>query len=315
MIGKYLQKIFSPPPYIIPPYTLNRKQIYILPTRHGLMFLVVLTAMLLGSVNYNNNMGFLLTFLLGSMTFVSMLHTHKNMSGIQITSATARPAFAGENAVFQILIHAQAQARPAIGIQFSKNQEVFHTIEPDRDNPLEIGCPALKRGVFKPGPMTIFTRYPLGLFRSWSTFDLGLECPIYPKPIYGPLMSGDGAAQSGQDTGQSAGPGVDDFDGLRSYLPGDPLRHISWKSLSKGQGVLTKEFIGQAGSSVLLDWDAFKEGDTEHRLSRLCGMVLAASSLDIAYGLKLPGKSIELDKGEAHKHTCLRTLALFGEAA
>ena len=43
------------------PHTLRRNHIYILPSRMGLLFLLVLVAMLLASINYNNNLGLLLT--------------------------------------------------------------------------------------------------------------------------------------------------------------------------------------------------------------------------------------------------------------
>ena len=45
------------------PVVLDRKRIYILPTRRGLLFAVFLLVMLLGSINYALSLGFVLTFL------------------------------------------------------------------------------------------------------------------------------------------------------------------------------------------------------------------------------------------------------------
>jgi len=74
--------------------TLDHRRIYIFPNRHGLLFLVVLGAMLLGAVNYNNNLAFLLVFLLGGITLVGLLHTYRNLYGLP------RPTASGDRLVF-----------------------------------------------------------------------------------------------------------------------------------------------------------------------------------------------------------------------
>ena len=92
------------------------------------------------------------------------------------------------------------------------------------------------------------------------------------------------------------------------------MQHISWKIFSRGQGVFTKQFEGQAGTAVVIDWDRISVPDVEHRLSRMCAMVLEAHRRNTVYGLRLPGVEIEPEQGEAHRRICLETLALFGMA-
>jgi len=305
-------KLYRKLPPVFLPYQISRKRLYILPTAQGCLFMVVLTGMLLGSVNYNNNLGFLLTFLLGSMTFISMLHTHRNMLGIQILSIRVLPVFAGEKAVFRLTVRGGNTGRFALRFQLPGGEEQCQDILPETDCLTDISVPAEKRGMLRPGILTVSTRYPLGLFRTWTSLNLQLECPVYPAPVHGSLSLTRGKSRQSQDTGESAGPGADDFQGLRNYEPGDPMQHISWKAFSKGQGLMTKTFVGQAGASVFLDWASVEEKDTERKLSRLCGMVLSADRLGLTYGLKLPGCITDLGKGEGHKHNCLKSLALFG---
>ncbi|MGE0085167.1 MAG: DUF58 domain-containing protein [Desulfococcaceae bacterium] len=304
--------LFRKPPPVFLPYKISRKRLYILPTAQGCLFIVVLAGMLMGSVNYNNNLGFLLTFLLGSMTFVSILHTHRNMLGTEILSVRALPVFAGEKAVFRMAIRGGNISRMALRFHLPGGDEECQDILPEKDSITEISVPAGKRGMLKPGILTVSTRYPLGLFRTWTNINLQLECPVYPSPLHSSISLTGGNSREQQDTGESTGPGADDFQGFRNYQPGDPMQHISWKAFSKGQGVMTKTFVGYAGASVFLDWAALEEKDTERKLSRLCGMVLNADRLGLTYGLKLPGSTIEPGKGEGHKHNCLRELALFG---
>ncbi|MEZ4525367.1 MAG: DUF58 domain-containing protein [Desulfobacterales bacterium] len=304
--------LFRKPPPVLLPHQISRKHLYILPTSQGCLFLAVLTGMLLGSVNYNNNLGFLLTFLLGSMTFVSMLHTHRNLLGTEIHSVRAVPVFAGEKAVFRISVRGGNVGSMAVRFSLPGGEEVCEDIPQEKVSLIEVSVPTEKRGLLKPGMVTVSTRYPLGLFRTWTNLDLQLECPVYPAPLHSSLSLSGGNSREQQDAGESAGRGADDFEGLRTYQPGDPMQHISWKAYSKGQGLMSKTFVGQAGALVFLDWAAVKGKNTEHKLSRLCGMVLAADRLGLTYGLKLPATAIDPGKGEGHKHNCLRELALFG---
>jgi uncharacterized protein (DUF58 family) len=294
------------------PCTLERKRIYILPTPLGLVFIGVLTGMLVGSINYNNNIAFLLTFLLGSMTVVSILHTHRNLSGVRVRSVTPSPAFAGEPAGFRVVVRAPAPTRRAIGFRFPDGEEAPADLAADRDEAIAVTAPTSVRGRFHPGPLRISTVFPLGLFRAWSRMDLELETVVYPRPLQGPFVTGTGGEAAAGDGEAAAGAGADDFDGLKSYQPGDALQHISWKSFSKGQGLQTKVFVGEAGVTVMLDWEAVREADLERRLSRLCGQALRANNRDLHFGLRLPGLEIPPDRGETHKHACLRALALFG---
>ncbi|MGD8886577.1 MAG: DUF58 domain-containing protein, partial [Gammaproteobacteria bacterium] len=56
------------------PVDLTQRRIFILPTRQGILFAIVLVIMLIGSINYNNSLGYLLTFLLASVAVVSILY-------------------------------------------------------------------------------------------------------------------------------------------------------------------------------------------------------------------------------------------------
>jgi len=296
---------------VSPPAVLTRKHIFLLPTRYGYLFIVLLLAMLIGSINYNNNLGFLLSFLLGSMGIVSLLTTFKNISGIQIISFWATPVFAGETAVFELLVRVDKIGRSAVRFKFSGQENSVQTDLTDQeDSRVRISMPAPERGLLRPGVLFISTMYPLGLFRAWSRIMLDLQCLVYPKPIIGVFKPERGFSRNGNAGGES-GPGVDDFKGLTSYQPGDSLQHISWKTFSKGQGLFTKRFEGDSGTTALLDWFSIRAKDTEKKLSVMSGMILKAHEMNMEYGLQLPGTAVDPDWGNAHKHRCLKSLALF----
>jgi len=297
-------------PAVTLPLKLNRKRLYILPTRHGAVFILVLLAMLIGSINYKNNLGFLLTFLLGSMAFVSVLHTYRNLLNIQIMSVISKPAFAGDRAIFKIRVRLEKPGRAAVEFSLSQSEKVEKDLDAATDNWIQIPMVVKQRGIFRPGSLRIVTQYPLGLFRGWSTLQLDAECLVYPTPLPGPLETAEDIGSADGD-GDGNIPGVEDFEGLKLYQAGDPLQHIAWKAFSRGQGLFTKMFVGEAGSTAMLDWNALREPNTERKLSRLCDMVLKACRGNLIFGMKLPGKTIDPDRGEAHRQKCLKALALY----
>src|SRR3546814_18705107 len=58
----------------------------LLPTRFGLVYMLMLIGMLVGSINYTLSLGFVVTFLLAGMGTMAMLHTWRNLAWRQIES-------------------------------------------------------------------------------------------------------------------------------------------------------------------------------------------------------------------------------------
>ena len=95
--------------------TLRQRQIYILPTKYGLILGGLLFLMLVSSLNYASNLGFLYTFLLSGAGLVSVLHTWRNLLGLRVRGGRAESVFAGQDAWFAIeLENPHRQPRPGI---------------------------------------------------------------------------------------------------------------------------------------------------------------------------------------------------------
>jgi uncharacterized protein (DUF58 family) len=287
------------------------RRIRIRPTRYGNTFLFILLAMLVGSLNSNNNLGFLLTFMLGSMAAVSIFHTRHNLAGIQLAHMRARPVFAGEPANFEIRLRKTGHRAYAIRTTLSGEDPVTVDLANGAPVTITITMATRKRGLLAPGPLEIFTQYPFGLFQARTARPHSASCLVYPRPIAGPVTTVPGDITTGVESART-GPGVDDFVGLKTYQPGDNLGQISWKAYSRGQGLLTKEFSGESGRMLTIDWYALNEPDLERKLSRLCGMLLHTHKTGLHFGLRLPDRTIAPARGENHLKTCLTSLALFG---
>jgi uncharacterized protein (DUF58 family) len=290
---------------------LVQRRVYILPTRQGLMFAAVLLVMLTGSINYTLGLGFVLTFLLFALAMNAMIHTFRNLANLRVTGGRARPVFAGDTAHFLVhLDNSSDTERYAIGLTRDGMSNSFVDLPPRSSVPAVAAVPAPRRGTLRPGRLTLFTRYPLGLYRAWSHLDLDLHCMVYPRPAFPALPLPPAAASSG--TGAQSGRGQEDFAGLREYHPGDSPRHVAWKAAARDMGLLTKQFSGRAETQLWLDWTQLPgQMAVEERLSHLARWVLDAHAAGVAYGLRLPGRTVDLSAGEAQRETCLEALALF----
>lgn len=291
--------------------TLYNRRLYILPTRFGYLFAIMLLFMFLAAINYQNSMAFVLTFMLTSLGIVSLWHTHKNLLGITIQMQIPRPVFCGENCEFKFDIsHDNNARRYAIGIQYLNQAPVYVKLEPGGRVQAKLRLPTHRRGEFHPAGVTVFTRYPTGLFHAWGWLKFDLPILIYPRPTAQVKLQQSMIEQYDGQTSTSTIEG-DDFAGLREHREGESLRHISWKAYAQGKGLLTKTFQGQARPSLWIDWDQLGRAPPEEKLSFMTALVLAAESEEQKYGLKLPGLVIEQDFGNAHKHNCLQALAVF----
>ncbi|MGA9852665.1 MAG: DUF58 domain-containing protein [Gammaproteobacteria bacterium] len=291
---------------------LERRRIYILPTRQGLLYGFAVFVMLLGSMNYSNSMGFMLTFMLTGLSFVAMHACHANLTGLEISAGKTLAVFAGETARFRLHINNPGRAaRIAITLS-AENGDTTITGDVAAANHGSVAVPLLaeKRGWLKLERLEVETTYPFGLFRAWSWVYMDLWMLVYPKPADAapPLPP----PQSGRGGERPTDRGEEDFSGLRGYRPGDSPRHIAWKASAREQKLLTKQFTGSGEEQRWLEWDALPGLDPEKRLSVLCRWVLTAHAENLNYGLRMPGTAIPVAGGDTHRDRCLEALALFG---
>jgi uncharacterized protein (DUF58 family) len=292
------------------PVCLDRRRIYILPTALGLGYAAMVFAMVLGGLNFGNNLGLGLAFLLASIGLVAMHHCHGNLLGLELRLAGTESAFAGGEVVFRLLLENRSvTARPQVELAAGAAGTSVADVPAAGQATVELRLPAGRRGRVPLARYTVATRHPLGLFRAWAVVHGEHHAIAWPAP------AARGRTPPGveTDTGgaQDRAQGEHDFAGLRPFQPGDSLRRIAWKAYARGQGLLTKQYAGTDVVSHIFDWEALPALGTEARLAQLCRWVLDAHERGEAYGLRLPGIAIEPNVGPAQRERCLNALALF----
>jgi uncharacterized protein (DUF58 family) len=293
---------------------LHSNRIYILPTRAGLIFAMIIFAMLMGAMNYNNNMGFALTFLLAGVGIISIYHCHRNLAGVCIHYLGGKPVFAGDDMRLQFALENQsAKSRWQMRLDWDQNFEICDELIRDARQTMTVRLPTRQRGMMRGPRIQLSTRYPLGLVRAWAWVDMALTELVYANPAEyaDTVLTGDsGRTITGQDAG-----GDEDFSGLRDYRTGDSPKHIDWKAMARTGESLVKEYLGGSQDLVWIDWNACTDPNTERRISWLTRQVLDADAANRSYGLRLPGGEVPPAQGIDHRHRCLKRLAMHGLAA
>lgn len=290
--------------------TLHQRNIFILPTREGMYFAVLILIMMLAATNYQNSLMYALAFSLVSLFVVSILHTYRNLAGLTLRGGEGKPCFAGQRTTFKVHVDRRRLApRESIDLGFDREWMVSVDLVDVPDAEVRVYSGLTERGLHSPGRLLIETRYPVGLFRAWSWVDLKQTALVYPKPIpAGPIPVSGVTDADGELTSNIAG--ADDFYGFRDTVPGDSPRRISWKHYARTRKLITREYKGAQDLRVWLDWAHLPGVDTETRLSRLTDWVLQMRSKSDDFGLRLPRITIPPGSGPDHEQAVLRELAL-----
>lgn len=289
---------------------LRSRRIYILPSGVGLIFALMCFAMLLGSMNYNNNLSFVLTFLLTGLGFVAMHQCQRNLVGLEIRFAGVEPVHAGQAAEFRISVHNPSRSRRH-DIQLYADGVVSDVadIAPGESRVFHLELATHRRGRITLPRFGVRTEFPFELFRAWAWLHMDLEALVWPKqagvaPLPPPALAATGHRQHDAR-------GEEDFAGLRKYASGDSPRQLAWKAYARGGDLLSKQFAGADTSSQWFDYDDLAAADVELRLEVLTRWIMDAEREQRDYGLRLPGASFAPAHGDAQRHRCLKSLATF----
>ena len=310
--------------------TLTQRTVYILPTRPGLMLGVTLLVLLVASINYQLNLGYLLTFLLAGCALVGMHVCHATLRGIAI-NLVAHPATYARAAAFFDLKLSSARRTPRYGIgvrvlhpdatastQADKQPHWAWTDIPAQgSSTVRVAFSPPRRGLHRVPTLTAETRFPLGTFRVWTVWRPAAQIMVYPEPEAHPPSLPPGEPRAGGAAAPAHSPSTGEFDGVRSYRRGDPMKLVVWKKAAKaddaggsGGGLVVRDTQQSEQHELWLDFMQAGTGDVEHKLSRLCAWVLMADKLGVAYGLRLPALALPPAAGDVHRRACLEALAL-----
>lgn len=296
-------------------FTIGRRQLYILPTRIGWYFSLILLSLFAIAVKFDNQSAFMMLFILTSLGMMAMLYTHHNVIGLEINTQPSKAVFVGELAKFPVQIVNQSNTqRNAIWLLCAGHHQLL-TLSPNSQQQIDVSLPTIKRGYRVCDELNLSSQFPIGIFFCWSKRFSSLQrCLVYPQPLdLTPFPSNSSGGKRLNNVSQSNNSNPEDYSGLKPYQEGDRLRDIHWPSLAKTQKLVSIQHESQASDSVNLSWFALPSHlGVEDKLSQLCFWVQRADQDGVRYQLEMPNQTIEFNTSLAHYHECLSVLALWG---
>ncbi len=293
------------------PVRLDRRRIYILPTAFGWFVVVLLAVMAIGALNYNNNPALLLCLLLVGTTLASLVWTQLQLSGLEVQAMHGEPVAAGRPMALRLHVTA-APGRERRGLRVDADGAQASLSLDDAGGEAVLALDTRRRGWLVLPRLRISTSRPFGLARAWSWVWPQTPVLVYPAPEADgpplPLGGGDAARARPNAAG-------DELHHLRDWRQGDARRAIAWKPSARRDALVVRELERPQGADVVLDWPSTAGLPHEERIRRLAHWVDDAERAAVRYRLLLPAlPPIGPDHGQAHRHACLRALALLPEA-
>jgi uncharacterized protein (DUF58 family) len=289
---------------------LTHRNIFIVPTRQGFGFVLILLLVLIAGINYQNALAHALAFLMLGLFLVAMLQTYRNLAGLVLSQTVPIEGFVGQ----KISVAFQAQSdvgRVYDGLFFYwPNLPVAQGFGVDHNGTtiFRQSIPA-HRGWYEPGRLRLETVYPFGLFRAWSWLDFDCKILSYPKPV--PCEGRVSQEDSELKAGRRSSLGADDVKALRDFQDGDDQRHIHWRASAKLDRLTVKSYESQQSSSQWLRLAALEALPMADRLGGLAYLIEAASKRGDAFGLDLYGQQLPVASGPGQERKALKRLALF----
>jgi uncharacterized protein (DUF58 family) len=255
---------------------------------------------------------------------------HGTLRGLAMHLVAPGAHFAGASTAFDInLTNDRRSVRHGIGLSVlnpaavdgnkkSARHWAWTDVPAQGSSTVQVAFTPARRGLHRLPTLTAETRFPLGTFRVWTVWRPAAQMLVYPAPeLHAPPLPPGQPRTGGAATALKA-QASGEFDGVRGYRRGDPMKLVVWKKAaaaseqasSEGGGLIVRDSQQAQQHELWLDFKETGSADIEHRLSRLCAWVLQAERLGLAYGLRLPAREIKPASGEAHKRQCLEALAL-----
>lgn len=165
----------------------------------------------------------------------------------------------------------------------------------------------LERGIYEVDRLRVRIHGPLGLVESNTREELAVELPVYPRryDLREPTATR-GSLHTRSDILDQ------EFDRIREYTPGDPLRRVDWNASAKHGDLHVVEFDERAGKEAVVVGGVAARG-TDDEMARAVA-TLAESALDagLDVGVVVPAGRVDPGSGPAHREQIRRLLARTG---
>lgn len=221
------------------------------------LFLIISAVLINGT-----NMYFMAALLL-MLPLVSYAVGMHSLRDLEFSREAPASGWDGETVTFQLVVRSKSRV-PRLVLEArdelpewlhpeSRGPIVFHAA-PNSTTRTAYGVRLEKRGAYRLTGFVVTALDPLGIYSFAKRFPVEGDILVYPVPEAMPELILGGAERYGfRELPMAAvrGSGVDP-DGVREYIPGDPLRRMHWKSTARTGTLNVIEFEESRAANIVL---------------------------------------------------------------
>jgi len=162
-----------------------------------------------------------------------------------------------------------------------------------------------RRGRHTVGPLTVSVRDVLGLFEQRHEVGSTARVLVYP-PVYklaGQQVLHEHVLDRSELERQ-------EFDTLREYAPGDPLRDVHWKTTAKDpDAIYVTEFADRQVDHDVVIAASSEAGAADEMATAAASIAVIALEADLGVELRVPEETVPLGYGATQRESVLEALA------
>lgn len=163
------------------------------------------------------------------------------------------------------------------------------------------------RGVYDLEDVAVHTRDALGLLAEPHALD-----PTETVLVYPPVYRLAGHARLERLFADETRAERQEFDRLREYVPGDPLRNVHWKSSAKYDDYMVMEFAPTRRNETVRIAATAEPGGADAMARAAASLTVRAIRAGLDVAVHAPAGDLPAGGGEDHRENALRLLARTG---
>lgn len=294
---------------------LKDHRVYIVPSKNGLIYLFTSIMVLLLGVIYSNNTALLISFLLISLFLLHMFFTNFNLAGLRIRNLSIKDSYLGET--FNLNMQIENSTRSEfhslhLDLHFTDKESLtvkIPTISAQEHSRIEVPFRLDKRGVFSLSKVTLWTRFPMGLFYAWSPVSFQVEFCAYPKALGVSLHDQLIVKTFDEESLEVQKQDIGDFHEHSKYVSGSPLKNIDWKVFAKTEKLYLKNY--SQGDIKYYRFQLNPAKNIEQELSQLSLWIRDISKTHNMWSLQIENTEIGPGNGDHFFKLTMKELAAY----
>lgn len=285
-------------------------------TKAGWIYIVLTIFLGFSAINTNNNLVFIVVSFMLAVMGISGFLGKANLDGLHFLIVDNGELFAEEIGSLNLFVKNNKRFLPSVLLNIELSGSSSKVIYLGNISNLDINfriTPKI-RGINKIGEIIVSSPFPFNFFVRYKRYISDDTFIVFPKPsefIYDKNFHKD----EGEDTGsQTITHKLEELSNIRGYS-NDPSRRIFWKQFAKTGNLYTKEYTGDDGKTIFVDFDDIKNiYPIEEALSVATKIVLIAYENSVRLIFSLNGKTYPPMVSNQIKRELLKELALYGKS-